>query len=59
MNQKTIHLNQIIHIMIMMKKRFMKMMKTKKMEIILKKLKKNIQVIQKMELLKILIQLDN
>ena len=45
--------------MIMMKKRFMKMMKTKKMEIILKKLKKNIQVIQKMELLKILIQLDN
>ena len=49
MNQKTIHLNQIIHIMIMMKKRFMKMMKTKKMEIILKKLKKNIQVIQKME----------
>jgi len=43
----------------MMKKRFMKMMKTKKMEIILKKLKKNIQVIQKMELLKILIQLDN
>jgi hypothetical protein len=59
MNQKTIHLNQIIHIMIMMKKRFMKMMKTKKMEIILKKLKKNIQVIQKMESLKILIQLDN
>ena len=59
MNQKTINLNQIIHIMIMMKKRFMKMMKTKKMEIILKKLKKNIQVIQKMELLKILIQLDN
>jgi hypothetical protein len=59
MNQKTIHLTQIIHIMIMMKKRFMKMMKTKKMEIILKKLKKNIQVIQKMELLKILIQLDN
>jgi hypothetical protein len=49
MNQKTIHLNQIIHIMIMMKKRFMKMMKMKKMEIILKKLKKNIQVIQKME----------
>ena len=59
MNQKTIHLNQIIHIMIMMKKRFMKMMKKKKIEIILKKLKKNIQVIQKMELLKILIQLDN
>ena len=43
----------------MMKKRFMKLMKTKKMEIILKKLKKNIQVIQKMESLKILIQLDN
>ena len=59
MNQKTTHLNQIIHIMIMMKKRFMKMMKMKKMGIILTKLKKNIQVIQKMELLKILIQLDN